>query len=140
MKVKSLDQITTKWASRAQAAGQAYSDGVKNPRNSWASQTEQAADNWSQGVQAAVSDGRFARGVTAAGDAAWQNGSINKGVNRYGPGVAAATSKFSAGFQKFAQALTNATLPKKFPKGDPNNMLRSQFVGTLLRNVKLGKA
>ena len=140
MKVKPLDQITQKWSQRAQAAGQAYSDGVKNPRNSWSTQTAQAADNWSSGVQAAVADGRFEKGVTAAGDTAWAQGAINKGVTRYGPGVAAATGKFSSGFSKMVTALTNATLPKKFPKGDPNNMLRSAAVATLLRNVKLGKA
>lgn len=140
MKIKSLDAIAAKWASRASGAGQAYSDGIRAPRNSWSAMTAASADNWAQGVQQAVSDKRFEKGVTAAGDSTWANGAINKGAARYGTGVQQAQPRFTAGFNKYAQALQNAQLPPRFPKGDPQNMQRSAFVGNLLRKVKLGQA
>jgi hypothetical protein len=139
MRVKPLASIADKWSTRAQAAGQAYKDGV-SASTDWATNTAQSAGNWATGVQQAASDGRFEKGVNAAGNATWQSGAINKGAGRYGPGVGLAKDKFSSGFSKFAQALTNATLPARFPKGDPQNVNRVQTVVTLLRNVKLGKA
>lgn len=139
LKVKSLDAIAAKWSQRASAAGQAYTDGVKNPKNDWASSTAAAAQNWATGVQNAVSDGRFAKNVTAAGDAAWQAGAINKGSQRYAPGVQGAQGKFANGFSKFAQVLQGINLPPRMPKGDPGNYLRAQAVGTALRKAKLGQ-
>jgi hypothetical protein len=139
MKVKPLDAIAAKWSQRASAAGQAYTDGVKNPKNDWASSTAAASSNWSAGVQAAAANDSFRKGVTAAGDSAWQNGAINKGAARYPQGVQGAQGKFASGFGKFAQVLTNLNLPPRMPKGDAGNWARSQAVGTALRNAKLGK-
>lgn len=139
MKVKPLDQIASKWASRAAGAGQAYTQGVQNPKNSWATQTANAANNWANGVQAAVTDGRFAKGVQAAGDQKWSMGATTKGATRYPDGVRNAQPFYQQGFSKFATALTNFSLPARFPKGSPQNMDRSSAVATLLRNVKLGK-
>lgn len=138
MKVKSLDSIASKWAQRASGASQAYKDGVSGATG-WAAATSAGANNWSAGVTAAASDGRFARGVNAAGDAAWQAGAINKGVARYGPGVQVAQPKFSAGFAKFASVLSSLTLPSRFPKGSPQNLDRVTAVVNALRNAKVGK-
>lgn len=139
LKVKSLDSIAAKWSQRASAAGAAYTAGVQSPKSDWASSTVAAANNYASGVQAAVQNGTFAKGVTAAGDAAWQNGAINKGASRYAPGVQAAQPAYSAGFQKYAQVLSNLTLPPRMPKGDPGNYARAQAVGTALRKAKTGQ-
>lgn len=137
MKVKDAASVTSKWSQRAQAAGQAYTDGVKNPRNDWATATAGASDNWGQGVQAAVSDGRFSKGVQAAGTQAWASGAVNKGATRYGPGVAASTNKFQTGVSKFLQVLQGVTLPPRGPKGSPQNLQRTAAVATALRTAKL---
>lgn len=138
MRVKPLASIADKWSTRAQSAGQAYKDGV-SASTDWAAATAASANNWQAGVQQAAADGRFATGVNAAGNAAWQSGAINKGAGRYGPGVGLAKDKFSSGFNKYAQVLTSLTLPPRFPKGDPQNVQRVQAVVTALRNAKLGK-
>ena len=138
MKVKSIDAIAAKWNSRAQNAGTAYKDGV-SATTGWAAATAAGANNWAQGVTQAASDGRFAKGVNKSGDAGWQNGAINKGVSRYGPGVAASQGKFSAGFAPYATVLSNLTLPQRFPKGSPQNVDRVNAVVTALRNAKIGK-
>jgi len=139
--VKPLDQITAKWSQRAAAAGPAYQTGVQNPRISWQQATTAAAPNWGTGVQAAISNGRFVKGVAAAGDSKWSAGATGKGVTRYPQGVQApaAMTNFSNGFGKFAQVLSNLTLPPKFAKGDPQNQARSTAVQIALHNAKVGK-
>lgn len=140
MNIKSQDAISKKWASRASNAQADYTTGVQTTQKSWAANTSAAANNWSAGVQQAVADKRFESGVTAAGDAAWKKGAVDKGGTRYSQGVNGAQAKYQSGFQKFAVALAGANLPARFPKGDPQNAQRVQFVNQLLRNVKLGKA
>jgi hypothetical protein len=138
--VKPLDQIASKWSQRASAAGAAYTSGVQNPSRSWATSTTAAAPNWATGVQTAVSNGRFAKGVQAAGDAKWSAGATGKGATRYPQGVtgAAAINNFTQGFTKFASVLSSLTLPPRFPKGDPQNAARSTAVATALRAAKVG--
>src|SRR5215472_11812122 len=123
MKVKSLDSIATKWSQRASSAGQAYKDGVTGATG-WAAATTAGANNWAAGVNDAATNGRFAKGVNKAGDAAWQNGAINKGASRYAPGVQLAQPAFSQGFSKFQQVLSALQLPARFPKGSPQNIDR----------------
>jgi len=139
--VKPLDMIAQKWSQRASQAGQAYTQGVSNPRTPWAAATQQAASNWAQGVQLAVTNGRFASGVAKAGDARWSAGATGKGATRYPQGVTGpiAIGNFSTGFTKSREVLQALQLPPRFPKGDPQNALRSQAVATALRNAKLGK-
>lgn len=139
MNVKSGDVIAKKWAARAAAAAPDYTAGVQGTQVSWSEATANSADNWATGVQAAVADKRFQNGVIAAGDAAWRNGAVGKGSQRYGQGVNGASGKYQQGFEKFRTALAGFTLPKKFSRGDPQNNLRSTAVQTLMRNIKLGK-
>lgn len=140
MNIKSGDTIAKKWAARAAAAAPDYTSGVQNTQTSWAEATSNAADTWATGVQQAVANQTFQKGVTNAGDAAWKQGAVNKGSQRYAQGVNGAGPKFQSGFEKFRTALAGFQLPKRFTKGDPQNNLRSTAVQTLLRNVKLGKA
>lgn len=137
MKVKSLDSIAAKWAARAAAAGPAYKDGV-SAATGWAAHTAAAESNWSAGVADASTNKRFSAGVNKAGDTAWQNGALNKGVSRYGPGVQVAQPKYSSGFSKYQGVLVNLTLPQRFPKGSPQNMDRVNAVVIALRKAKLG--
>lgn len=138
MRVKPLASIADKWSSRAQNASAAYKDGV-TASSDWQAATAASANNWQAGVTAAATDGRFEKGVNAAGNQAWKDGAINKGAGRYGPGVSVSKDKFSKGFSKFAQVLESTQLPARFPKGDPQNVNRVQAVITALRNAKLGK-
>jgi hypothetical protein len=139
MIVKSGDSIATKWKTRAQAAAPDYTAGVSNPAVQWAGPTADAASNWGQGVQDAVTNKRFESGVAKAGDAKWRAGATQKGSQRYGQGVAASGNNYQTGFEPFRAALASASLPARFPKGNPGNQQRSNAVAVLLRNVKLGK-
>lgn len=139
MNVKSATSASAKWATRAQAATPDYTAGVQNTAVQWAGPTAAAAPNWAQGVQDAATNGRFASGVSAAGDATWRAGAAGKGSQRYGQGVAGATSKYQTNVAPFLAVLQNMTLPPRFPKGSPSNAARSQAVATALRAAKVGK-
>lgn len=135
--IKPLASIVTKYVQRASAAGQAYIDGVNNPKQDWAQSTAASAQSWAAGVQAAITDGRFVNGVNSAGDAKWAQKSTSIGAQRYPSGVTAGQQAYSTGIQPFLQALSALNLPPRGPKGDPANTNRVTAVDTALRNLKL---
>ena len=135
---KDINTIAAKWSTRAQAAGPDYTAGVKNPAVDWAQATAGAAASWSAGVSQAVSDGRFAKGVTSAGTPKWQNAAVTKGSQRYPSGVAAGGPSYVSGFSPFLQVIQNLTLPPRSTKGSPNNIQRVSVIDTALHAAKIG--
>jgi hypothetical protein len=139
MKVKDAGTAAAKFVSRAGAAGQAYTDGVQNPKRPWAASTEAAANTYATAVTQAVSDGRFTKGVARAGDSKWQTNAKNKGAQRYPQGVQQGQAAYQAGVGPYLSALSSTDLPPRGPKGDPNNVQRVLKIAQTLRAVKLGK-
>lgn len=137
MNIKSADVIAKKYASRGGAAGADYAAGVQAPRVPWAAATVAAETNYSAGVQQAIGNGSFRKGVTAAGDAKWQRKAAGVGAQRFGPGVQAAQPDYAAGVAPYLDTLKNLTLPPRAPKGDPSNVQRVAVIATALRARKL---
>lgn len=135
--IKPLATIVTKYVQRASGAGQAYTDGINNPKRDWAASTAASATSWAAGVQGAITDGRFVSGVNNAGDAKWATKATTVGATRYPGGITAGQGAYQAGIQPFLQALSTLTLPPRGPKGDPANINRVTAVNTALRNLKL---
>lgn len=135
---KDIGTIASKWSTRAQAAGPDYSAGVKSTTKDWAGLTVAASDNFAAGVSQAVADGRFAKGVTAAGTQKWQAAASGKGAQRYPSGVAAGAPAFSNGFAPFLQVIQNVNLPPRSPRGSPNNIQRVSAIATALHQKKVG--
>lgn len=134
--VKPVSQAADKWTRNAGAAATDYKSGVQNPRKSWAQATADAADAQAAGVQEAISDGRFERGVQNAGDEKWKKKAVNVGATRYGPGVAAAKADYERGFSPFASVIESVTLPPRGPAGDPRNYDRPRAIGEALHEAK----
>jgi hypothetical protein len=137
MQIKSADVIAAKYATRGAAAGPDYAAGVNAPRNPWAASTTAASDAYSAGVQAAVANGSFVKGVTNAGDAKWQRKAAGVGAQRYPAGVTAAKQDYSTGVAPYLQVLAGLQLPPRGAKGNPGNMQRAVAVATALRNKKI---
>jgi hypothetical protein len=135
--IKSADVIAKKYAQRGAAAGPDYQAGVQNPRQDWQQATTAAANTWGAGVQQAVSNGSFAKGVNAAGTAKWQRKASGVGATRYGPGVQAAQGDYQSGVAPYLQVIAGITLPPRNPKGDPANIQRVAAIATALRQKKL---
>ena len=135
--VKSLDKISAKWAEVSQRSQGAYEDGVRNPRKDWAKNTAAAANAYASGVQAAVSSGRFAKGVTRAGTAKWQANAIEKGPGRWAEGIRLSQSAYERGFAPYRTVLENLTLPARGPVGDPSNINRVKVIAEALHKKRL---
>jgi len=129
----------SKWVRRTGSATEEFKQGVQSPRVDWASATVAAAPSQHAGVQAAIADNRFAKGVTAAGTARWQAKAAGKGADRFAGGVADAQGDYAKAVQPYTDVINNTVLPPRGPKGDPKNFQRVVAMATALRNKKLGK-
>lgn len=138
IQTKDINSIATKWSSRAQAAGPDYTAGVKGTQKDWAALTAASADAWGAGVSQAVTDGRFGKGVTAAGTDKWRTAAATKGAQRYPTGVAAGQPSYVAGFSPFLTVIQNLSLPPRSPRGSPNNIQRVSTIDAALHSKKVG--
>ena len=136
--VKAISASADKWVRRAGQAGPDYAAGVSNPRRDWAAATLEAKDAQAAGVQQAISEGRFEKGVTAAGNAKWQRKAKGLGTARFGQGVADAQPDYVSGFTPYVAVIQGITLPPRGPKGDPRNYERTKIIGDALHSAKIG--
>jgi len=137
--IKSTSSIAEKWARVTPQRAADYASGVKSPTNSWEQNTLAAKDAQAQGVQEALSNDSFSKGVSAAGDAKWQRKASTVGAQRFGPGVQAAKSDYESGFAPYAGVISSTTLPPRGSKGDPRNYDRVKAMGDALHAAKVGK-
>jgi len=137
--IKSSSAIAEKWSRVTPQRTADYEQGVKNPRTSWKDATKAAAQAQAEGVQKAIAEKRFEKGVDKAGDEAWQRGATEKGAMRWGPGVQIAGEAYAEGFQPFADTIKSTKLPPRYPKGDPRNLERTKAMAAALHAKKVGK-
>lgn len=138
LKVKDAASAAAKFVQRAQAAAPDYTKGVTGAGTTWQAHSAAAGDSWGAGVQAAVANGRYAKGVNRVGGAKWEQAATGKGAQRYPQGVAQAGPNWQAGTQPYLDTISSLTLPPRRPKGDPANFQRAQMVADALRKKKVG--
>ena len=134
---KDISTIAAKWSQRANAAGADYTAGVKSTTKDWAGLTAAAASQWEAGVQTAVSNKRFARGVQAAGTQKWQAAASTTGAQRYPQGVSGAQPAYNAGFAPYLAVIAGVTPPPRQPTGNPGNVQRVSAYTDALHAKKL---
>lgn len=135
--IKPLADIRKKWTDVTPSRTPQYQAGVQSPTKDWASNTKAAVQSYEQGVSAAVANKSFEKGVNTAGTEAWQNGALQKGVTRYGPGVAASGGAYENGFAPYHEVISRVTLPARGMRGDPRNYQRVQAIGDALHAKKV---
>ena len=136
--MKSAKDVAAKWSRVTQQRSSDFSDGVKAPRRSWAGGAKSAAESYKSGVTTAANEGRFEKGVEAAGDAKWQKKTVSVGVSRWAPGVAVAQSDMESGFAPYADVISKIDLNPRYPKGDPRNFDRVKQIGEALNKKRVG--
>lgn len=134
--IRTVDQIARKWATVTPMRTADYEAGVREPRTDWARATLAAADAWKAGVQVAMTQGLFSKGVSKAGTPAWQEGAVSKGTQRWGPGVQLAQDKYQVAFAPFREAIARVVLPPRFARRDPRNLARVSAVVEALVKAK----
>lgn len=135
--VKDLSRIADKWARVAAVSQEEYREGIANPRKNWQEETLKAEGNYDRGVQVAIQQKRFGKGVSRAGNAKWQQNSLEKGVPRWAQGISVSKQAYMDGFAPYRAVLERLQLPPRGPKGDPKNIQRVSAVTEALHNEKL---
>ncbi len=136
--VKPATQLQDKFATRAQAATNEYTQGVKTTTKDQNAAAIAAAPRWAAAVTAAATSNLFAKGLGRSSTDIWRSMAATKGAANFGPGAAAAKAKWAVRVQAFFDVLNGLTLPAKLPKGDPGNMARSSAVAAALHAKKVG--
>ena len=135
--VKSASEIAGKWARVTPQRTADYEDGVKNPKRDWEQATIEAADRQAEGVQKAIQEDRFAKGVAKAGTSKWQKGATQKGPQRWSQGVQLGEDEYEKGFAPFRDVIEQTDLPPRFPAGDPRNIERVQTMAAALHKRRV---
>jgi hypothetical protein len=134
--IRSVDVVARKWAAVTPARTGEYEAGVRAPRKDWAAETGAASEAYKQGVTEAIAKDRFRKGVARAGSPKWLKGALEKGTQRWGPGVALAEDAYRQGFAPYREAIANVKLPPRGPRRSPNNLARVNAVVEALIKVK----
>lgn len=138
--IRPTDVIAKKWADVTPLRSADYQSGVQNPRADWSEKAKAANEAWKGGIQAAVQQDRFQKGVTKAGTARWQEGAVTKGVQRWGPGVQIAQDKYGTGFAPYREAISRLTLPPRFARRDERNLQRVSAVVKAMITTKMAQS
>jgi len=134
--VRPLDQVISKWKTKATAATTDYTAGVQAPRYDWQAQTIAAKDAWKAGVTDAAGRGAFEKGVSKVSTAFWQKRALELGSARYADGVGKSVDIYKGKFAPFYEALSKIDLPPRGARGDPKNLERVRTIMDTLRKVK----
>jgi hypothetical protein len=138
--IRSTADIQKKWTEVTPARAGDFETGVKTPKRDWAANTAAAESAYEEGVQSAISDKRFGRGVKTAGSEKWSRKTLAVGVSRWPTGVRAASEDYAKGFGPYHDVIERTTLPPRFGRGDPRNYQRSEVMGTALHSARTKKS
>jgi len=129
---------TSRWTRRASAATQDYKEGVETSPNNWEAQTLAAEASHKAGTEAALRDGRFAKGVKKSGGAYYKMRAATVGADRFASGIEAGKENYEEGVKPYLDVIASTHLPPRGPKGDPRNYERVKVMGEALRKKKVG--
>lgn len=135
--VKPIDGATTKWSENASRAAGEFAANAEAAADIWARNTAGSADNFHQAVTAANVKERFRRGVVRAGAAKFARKIREVGMDRFGPGVSAATQDYKTGAEPYFSTIAALTLSPRKPRGDPSNYRRVEEIGKALNAKRL---
>lgn len=138
-KIKSASEIAKKWARVVPTRQTDFESGVSDPDVDWAAGAAAASKTYADGVQDAIADDRFGKGVKKAGNDKWRRKAVDVGVGRWAPGVRAAEGDFESGFAKYVGVIesTMAKLPPRGPRGAPGNNERQATMSRALHDARV---
>lgn len=125
IKTKTLAATVKKWADNAAGAAKFYAAGVLAPKRPWQAATVAAEDNYEAGVQAAITDKRFGKGVRNSSDSEWSKMASGKGARNYPGGIRDGTTKYNKNMGPVLVHMQAITLPEGGPRGSRLNIDRS---------------
>lgn len=139
--MRTASQAVGRWAEGAGNASQRYIEGATQTTKDQAAAAIAAKPLYQQGIQEAIAQGRYEKGLQKSGKAGWQQGVAEKGAANYGVGVTSpsAQSRYAQESGRYDGARNAASSSPRGPKGSPQNLQRVTAVVSALRAVKNGK-
>lgn len=137
VEIKSMDAIKEKYTRVTPGRAADYQNGINNPKKDWETEAKKSEPNYEAGVQAAISNKSYGKGVSEAGSGKWKEKSLKVGVSRWGPGVTAGADDYAKGFAPFQSVIAGLNLPERKEKGNPANYNRVSAVGEALHKAKM---
>jgi hypothetical protein len=133
--IPTIDEIASKWTRVTPTRNTDYQLGIEAPGVDWKTATSAANDAYKTGVQTAITEDRFNKGVGKAGTTKWQTNTLAKGINRWSEGIQLSGPAYSAGFGPFVNAIKALVLPPRFARRDPRNLARVNAVVNAMVNT-----
>lgn len=137
--IRSISELAEKYKRVTPGRRADYEAGINKPKADWASQAGAAEGAYEDGVQSGISRKAYGKGVADKGTAGWKTDALQKGPERWAPGVGYGTPKYATNFAPYVDVISRTTLPPKYGKGDPRNFDRVTAMANALRAAKVGK-
>jgi len=137
--VRPAAMVADKWKRRASSATQEYTEGVNSTTRSWEAAATAAEGAYKAGVQDAANRGAFGLGVKRRGNDGWKRAALDKGSQRFGPGVETAQAEYASRVGPYLDVISRTDLPARGPAGAPGNLQRVAAIATALRAAKTGR-
>lgn len=119
MPMKNAQAVAAKWASNTGRASESIRTGVQAVTVNPAERAIARQDAYAAGVQRAIAEGRYRRGLSRVTLQSWQDAMITKGLPRIASGASAAQPKMAAFLEKFLPHLeAGRQRLQQMPRGD----------------------
>lgn len=135
---KPIAESSDKYRRRASVAGPDYEKGVHNPKRPYAAAAIAGEANFGTAMTQVIANKSRAAGIQKAGDAKWLEGAVEKGVIRFGPGVALGSKYYEQNLGPIQAKVALTVLPPRGPTGSESNFTVPALVARAFR-VAAGK-
>lgn len=139
IRIKPASASQTKYTQNTGSAVQAYKDGIANPRRDWGAATAASESTWEQGVQQAISNGSFQKGITQDASSKQKNNATTLGAQRYPTGTANAAPTWAKNTQPVLDAMASVPDMPRGPKMSQQNFDRQRAFATAAASAKKNK-
>lgn len=132
-------QAAAKWATNTAAASESFKLGVQSVTESPMAKAAANVNGYLQGVQAAVSSGKWQNALMASPLQGWKDSMLGKGAQRIAAGVNAAKPKMAAFLQQFLPLVEQAKreIDATMPRGSiDQNLARANALARRLAEFK----
>lgn len=140
VKFKDLSASASKLATNGQNAATAYKTNAVAAAQTWQDNTAASSDNYTKGVQDAISRGAFAKGVASAGAGKYSAQVQTVGGTRFSDGMSKAGPAWQKGFAPIAAAVQGKDIGPRGPRGSAQNKQRAANMADAFRAAKLAAA
>lgn len=119
---KTIQQAAENLRNVAPLIGARYTIGINNADWQGPASSEQAEQNWGQGVQRAIASGARREGILAVSNQQWQTAATTKGAPVIGQRIVDSISKYSQNFGPILQAIgaVSQNLPPRTASASQN--------------------